>query len=304
MRILVAGLPRGGTTWFSRVVASAPGVQYIHEPDNRETEPYAAICMPRLRFQDPIPAKTRLPAYELLWDVAFAGGWPRRPVGVRARRLAMHPKLPGPIAVLSSTAFARIIRHRRPPTEHQLVKTVRALGTIEWIADRYSPKVIVVWRSPLNVLGGFGERGWTTSAGGLVRRRFEGTAAGSPPDDPDGNFIWTLCARLGLLLDTAARHPDWLVVRHEETTQDPAARFRDIFRSIELPWAPEVDAFLESSNVAGTGWETKRVASQEATRWKERLSQAQTDTARDVLARFSELAVVGPVFARCLAEMD
>jgi hypothetical protein len=303
VRILVGGLARSGTTWFSQVIASAPGVQYIHEPDTLTNDPFAYIGTRGLRFEEPLQPGESIPGYELMWDVAFAGGWPDGRVGRVARRVAFHPRIPRPIAIASSTALARVVRRRRPPTAHQVVKSVRMLLTIEWIADRYRPKVVVVWRSPLNVLGSFREQEMTTTAGSVVRRRFETTAAGPPPRDPDGNVFWTICARLGLLLEAAERHPDWLIVRHEEVAADPPAQFRDVFARLELPWSRDVDAFLDASNEPGTGWETKRVASREATRWKERLSRDQIATAGEVLQRFSEVPGIGPVYAECLAEM-
>ena len=304
MRILVGGLARSGTTWFARALAAAPGVQYIHEPDTRGNDPFAYIGTRGIRFQEPFEPGTHVPNYELMWDVAFAGGWPRNLPARVARRAVMHPRLPDAVARTASTALARLVRRRRPPTEHQLVKSVRVVMTIEWLADRYQPKVIVVWRNPLNMLSSYRERKEAGATGTAVHRRYSETPAWPAPTDPDGNVIWTICARLGLLLETTKRHPEWLVIRHEHTASDPFVRFKHIFHQLSLPWSSGVDAFLNASNRPGTGWETNRVASREPTRWKERLSAEQIHISGEVLRRFSEVPGMGPVFAECLAEME
>ena len=301
MRFLVGGLARSGTTWFAETLASAPGFQYIHEPDTLTTDPFAWIGTRGIKFQEPIPPGTRMPNYQLMWDVAYSGGW--RGAAPLLRRLALNRKLPKVVNIASSTTLARIARRRKPPTPHQLVKSVRVLMTIEWIADRYRPKVAVVWRSPLNMLASVRANEMAMSFGTAIQRRYIDTVAWPPPGDPDGKAAWTICARLGVLLEIAGRHPDWMVVRHESVAADPTGKFRDVFARLEIPWAPEVEAFLAASNEPGSGWETKRVASKEATRWKERLSADQIRTAGGVMERFSTVEGVGPIFAECLSEM-
>lgn len=43
-QILVAGLPRSGTTWLAKVVDSSPKVLYIHEPDSWKRIPCVPFC--------------------------------------------------------------------------------------------------------------------------------------------------------------------------------------------------------------------------------------------------------------------
>ena len=81
-RVLVAGLPRSGTTWVGEVLGRTAGARYLHEPDNHLVRPDAWL------------AKRRLGPYPELR--------PRRP---RRRRLraAVGPGLrrrPGPLAAL------------------------------------------------------------------------------------------------------------------------------------------------------------------------------------------------------------
>jgi hypothetical protein len=304
MRIFVAGLARSGTTWFARAVGSAPGVQYIHEPDTRSNDVLAYVGTHGIDFEWPIAPGTRLPYYELMWDLAFAGGWPAGKAPRIAERLAGIKALPRWTRLRALAVIARASKRRHPPTEHQLVKSVRVVMTLEWIADHYRPTVVVVWRSPLNMLASYRERderaGHVQAA---VRKRFEGTAAWPPPADDDGGMVWNLCSRLGLLLETAARHRDWLVVRHETIADDPLAGFKAVLSSIGLPWSPEVESYLDAANRPGTGWTVERVASDEAAVWKRRLSADQVRTAAEVIASFSKVPGVEAPFVRCLEEL-
>src|SRR5205807_6913329 len=126
---------------------------------------------------------------------------------------------------------ARVARRRPPTGEHQLVKSVRALLAVEWIVETYRPIVIVVWRHPLNVLGSWLERGWwgawVVAGVPAVRDRFALSAVWPQPPRADrvASAAWAVCAQAVLLLETAARHPRWTVVAHEELSSDPVVGF-------------------------------------------------------------------------------
>jgi hypothetical protein len=298
-------LARSGTTWFAQALGAAPGARYVHEPDTRSNTVFAYMGTDEIDFERPIAPGTRLPRYEIMWDNAFAGGWPTGPLARLATGVAGATWVPRTLRLSILEAAARAGRARPPVSEYPVVKSVRCLMTIEWIAERYRPTVVVVWRSPLNMLASYRERdqrGGDVQA--AVRERYDGTDAWPPPADPDGGMMWNLCSRLGVLLETASKHPDWLVVRHEHMTRDPVERFRSVFSQAALPWSDGVEAFLASSDKPGTGWAVERVASEEATAWKRRLSAEQIRAAADVMSRFATLPGLGAPFMACLEETD
>ena len=57
-RILVAGLPRSGTTWVAEVLGRTAGARYLHEPDNHLVRPDAWWAKRRPR-RLPRPAARR-----------------------------------------------------------------------------------------------------------------------------------------------------------------------------------------------------------------------------------------------------
>jgi len=237
-----------------------------------------------------------------MWDVAYAGGWTPRAQDV-IRRIGRASAIPPSIRVAATSALARLVRRRTPPGEHQLVKSVLAGASIEWIAARYRPRVVVVWRSPLNMLASLLDLGQQGAMSSTLQQPFIGTPVWPPPDDDvAARVLWKTCAKQSLLLGAANRHPDWLVFRHEDLTSDPPAAFRRVFADLGLTWSHDVEVFLRSSNRAGTGWETARIARDEATVWMRRLTSEQIESGRRVLARFAMLPDVGSSFARCLDE--
>ena len=47
-RVLIAGLPRSGTTWVGEVLGRTAGAHYLHEPDNHLVRPDAWWAKRRL----------------------------------------------------------------------------------------------------------------------------------------------------------------------------------------------------------------------------------------------------------------
>ena len=267
---------------------------------------FAYVGTRGLTFQTPLTPGRRLPDYELLWDVAFAGGWPAGRVTKAVMRVARSDRVGRASKVFALKTLAHAVRHRRPQGDHQVVKSVRALMSLEWIAERYRPRVVVVWRNPLNMLGTYLDLDWETSGilQQAVRDRFEGTQVWPPPaGEETEKAAWGICARLAFLLETVGRHPDWRLIRHESLSADPVPGCRAVLADLEIPWGAEVEAFLESSNRPGTRWETSRVSAEEGTAWKRRLTPDQVRMGSEVMRRFAGLPQIGAPFARCLEEL-
>jgi len=303
--ILVAGLPRGGTTWFGRVLASAPGTVYVHEPDTRETAPYARAGL-HGQWQDPNPAALArgVPAYDRLWRVAFAGGWGDGVFRRGITHVSVSRRMPARVARTMQSALTRHAE-RHPRGGRAVVKTVYAYYSLEWIADRFDPAIAIVWRSPLNMLPSWLELGWfphPVRDRRPVRERFEGTAAWPPPEDLGvERIVWTSCAHLTVMLETAARYPAWHVSSHEALCMDPVRGFKEVFDAVGLPWSEEVETYLAAHDRAGTGFSESRVASDEPEAWKRRLTPAQRDAALRVVESFAPEWPAGSALGRWAA---
>ena len=303
-RIFIVGLPRSGTTWLSRTMARAPGVRYVHEPDNRRVEPLAFVGTLGLGSVPWLAPGAKAPDYRRLWAMAFAGGWPEsHPVVTRLHRLARSNRVPRQVRIALFRRAAGLAGRRRPEGEHQVVKSVGAYLSIDWVAQEFDPTMVVVWRHPLNMAPAWVDQGWepTLAAPGMeaVRNRFERTAVWPPPEG-DGliQAAWHICARSALMLETVARHPDWTVISHEQQCLDPTARFTELFGRIGLTWTPELRDMLAESNRPGTGYTTQREWKDEPLRWRTRLESAEQESVTSIVHSFEEVSQTAAAFWR------
>ena len=99
-RVLVAGLPRSGTTWVGEVLGRTAGARYLHEPDNHLLRPEAWWAKRRLGPYPELDPGDDAADYERLWALAFAGG-PRPSLlyaGARVLQRAGAPRISGRLA--------------------------------------------------------------------------------------------------------------------------------------------------------------------------------------------------------------
>jgi hypothetical protein len=297
-RILVSGLPRSGTTWLSRTLATAPGVKYVHEPDNREVDPFAWLATRGIETRPSLTPGDEVPDYRLMWELAFAGGWPQDAVMIAGlHRLGSSPRVPRILRVPMLRRAAKAAARREPQGAHQLVKSVAASLAIEWIAHEFDPRVVVVWRHPLNLVPAWIEQGWRTadkaSATPAIRSRFETTPAWPPPTGEGVRAVaWAVCAESVPLLETAHAHPSWRTVSHEQQSLRPLAAFRELFDHLELSWTDDVEQQLMATDRSGSGFATNRRSAEEARRWQSRLTGADQDEILATVELFEKLSPV------------
>jgi len=303
--ILVVGGPRMGTTWVAEALSHAEGAIWINEPDNEWPDPFALKAkLPLGRFpildeSDPDP-----PAYLELWQRAFAGFHQSGPLLALADRLEnwertrrdlwralcdhANPRVTPWLRVLVSLA--------RPPSKRAaarlvVVKSVHSPLALEWVASRVRPRVLVVLRHPFNTIASWLEFGW----GGCyldthpkVRERFADPWA-FPQLGEDRSLVaavtWEVALFTSVLRAAVQAHPDWLVISHESLCADPLDGFRKIYADLGLTWTQGVERFVRDSNRPGRGYETARLAADQADRWKHRLTRQHVEEIWQVLSR-------------------
>ena len=84
----------------------------------------------------------------------------------------------------------------------------------------------------------------------------------------------------------------WTVVAHEELSSDPVVGFRRLLAAIGLDWDPGIERRIAESDRSGSGYETSRVAFDEAKRWRSRLNADEIAAANRVIAGFEEVSRV------------
>jgi len=301
--LLLAGIPRCGSTWTMRALDSDPTILLVNEPDN-EGQTASAIWAKRELGRFPVLSEDADdPRYRRLWDWAIAGaptsrrliaaGWLLNTVQPEGRRRFYQGRM-SPRMQLAGALGARPGFGRRPELERHrlLVKSVHAPLALEWLTKTYGFEVFVLFRHPGNVLASWIALDLTDRFARMedhpaIRARL----ASTPPlprrgVDPIARIVWLIGLLTLMLEESTARHPEWVVRTHEELCRDPVAEFRRLFADLHLPWCDAVEDFLTENDRPGQGFAVRRVASDAPGAWKSRLTPGQIDTLQQVLAEF------------------
>jgi hypothetical protein len=309
--VLVAGVPRSGTSWVGRVLGSTAGAAYLSEPDNHGHTPYALrakLGLPGV-FYPRLAPDSVVPAYERLWREAFRSPVLQAPSPVEQVRskaalrllrrvstatvrdaIARPERAEWPVRLASRLA----VPERPPPhTGNLVVKTVHAPLALEWIAARFEVRVVVVERGPLSVLSSWKAMGWIGDAplSELDRdsvRELEQEAGvepftGSSSVDEAAHLIGLLSFGLRA---ASERHPDWSFLTHEALSADAHGSFAALAADLGLGWGAANDRLLDALDRPGSGYETARAQNELGDVWRNRLTPAEVAGASAVLDRF------------------
>ena len=301
--LLIVGVPRSGTTWTMRALASATDAVKVLEPDSEDKWPAAIHAKYRLGRYPVLQPGDRAPAYRRLWAWTLQGARePRRSV------LARHILGPGaedriydghrdPVTWLASTLARdpRVLPGAAVPTggPRVVAKSIHAQFAVEWIAAEFPVDVVFLLRHPASVLASWMELNLKDSRYSTLEHRrdirvryVEPWGIPLPGDDPVERMSWMIGLLLAAIEDTARRHPEWHLRTHEQLCADPPGEFRRLYDEVGLQWNGATDRFLEEHNAPGTGFVVKRVASELTDSWQHRLDATQLATLRRVLSWF------------------
>lgn len=302
--LLIAGVPRSGTTWIGRALGHTDGTAYVNEPDGFR-DPLAFRVMLEYGENPVLGPGDVAPDVERLWAGALAGGRPSGTWRDRAARV-LYDRSPlderraaraagrarGRLGLAARLAQPRVAE----PSKRVVVKSVQGALALEWITDRFHPRVLVIERNPFNVLSSWSELGYvrnpreTEAIAAYARRRW---SIAPPPDDAPHLAMQTFLFGVltSSLREAAAKHPDWIRARHEDLCVDTVTRFRALAAEVGLVWGDDAEQFLTTSDREGTPYRTQRRTEEQPNRWRDRLGPDQLATIRDVLGRFPHALV-------------
>lgn len=313
-RVLLLGVPRSGSTWLGNVLGRAAGARPVYEPDGPLSDVLGAMVATRLGPYPELQAGERSGWYRLVWDLAFAGGWPWDQVEQARQAGRSLVRVPPAVRDALVATLAAGTARLRPAPGTVVVKSVNAAFSAAWLAERYDPQVVVLRREPLDIVSSWLAVGmadlWPIGREG---RPQPGVLARRGLRAPEGlrdaaAAAWDVGALLLALQEAAAAHPRWVVRSYEELSREPVAAVRALFDEVGLGWDPAVEAYLEAAdqpgfvvhqgtasthpNALGAGEAGTRRATG-GPQYLRRMSPEQIADARRVLERF-ELGAWGP----------
>lgn len=251
--ILVTGSHRSGTTWVGRMLATAPKVDYIHEPFKPGWAlpytftrsdlwfPYIAAHNGRAWEQDTL----RTLRFEYSWRQKYAEAPSVRQAWTAASKWARWN--------------SRRVRGHRP-----LIKDPIALFAAPWLADRFGVDVVVMIRHPAAFVSSIKLKRWRfdwthwTRQPELMQTLLAPFAADieARTHNPAGEDLvdqailqWRVFHHVIDVYRSA--RPDWLFVRHEDLSLDPVGGYREMFGRLGLSWTPACEAIVRQSSDEG-----------------------------------------------------
>jgi len=288
-----------------RVLETDRSVLPVLEPDNEGTSAPAIWGKRHAgRFPVLLPGD-RDDDYRALWQWAL-GGAPRPARLALAAQVMKGVQRPSrtrylqghrvPLMSVAAALGRRPPGHPDPapePGRRVLVKSVHVPLCLGWLAGEFALDVVVLLRHPGNVLASWlkldlNEQFVRLEENPAVRAHFvDRWSLPQPGPDPLERVVWEIGVLTKALEEEAAAHPEWLLRTHEDLCRSPLADFEQVFSDLGLSWGGEAQRFLSESDQPGEGFETRRVRAQLPDAWRTKLTSAQIEVLRRVLAPFS-----------------
>ncbi len=313
--VLIAGTPRCGSTWLANVLGRTTDARTVYEPDGPFSDILGALVATRLGPFPVLRPEDESRWYQVVWDLAFSGGWPWDRVEAARSAGRQMVKIPPSVrdAVVAGLAMGTARVRRRP--DHVIIKSVNSAFALEWITARYAPRVVVLRRNPLNVISSWlvldMASMWPLGDHPSIREHYLEPLGITPPAEgisPVASVAWKVGLLTLALKETAERHPDWVQISYDELSEEPLAGCQDLFDRLDLPWTDDATKFLKEADDphyvvhggsrrvhpnAVTATEGTNRRSQQASQYLRRLTPGQIADARAVLAQFP-LGAWGP----------
>jgi hypothetical protein len=283
--IFLTGNGRSGTSWVGATLASAPGTLYYPEPCN-PVRWRVAQGVPR-RCEDEVWSTVFFPdergeTFRRCLDESFRGR-PSRNAGHGLREYAERATRPTRV----------------------LIKEVAAFASVEWVAQRWNPRVVVIWRHPGAYAASVRD---LRNPGGELRRfellRDRLASCGRLADEVlrrlnkiNGPFEASVAAwamRSRIVMEAMQRHHEWHSIRFEHFALNPVLAFQELYATLGLRFTPDVLLHIErtsNKHVTGT-FSTSRISSERIDAWRNDLTEDEIATVRRIIEPF-DLAMFG-----------
>ena len=254
--ILVTGAHRSGTTWVGKMLAADADTAYISEPLNVLHRPgvfrakvsrwYQYICEEN--------EKEFLPAYEELIDFDYHLLDEIRSIRSRKDFLRMGRDF--------LIFYNGSLRGQRA-----LIKDPFAVFSTPWFAQKLNCKVVVTVRHPGAFASSLKRLNWNFDFKDLLDQpllmrdhagAYQDEMKSIKADDVIGqaSLLWKIIYRSAH--STLNLNPDFIVVRHEDLSRDPASGFHDLYAKLGLDFTPKVEKTILNSSSSENPMELSR----------------------------------------------
>lgn len=284
--VVVAGLPRSGTSWLAKCLSFAPGFTYYREPDNLNFVPGAEERFVNLY----LTAEHDDPAYRRLMTRAAAGQV------ATARTMRQDP---GPLLKFFGSR-GRSLGERFPflffRKRHVLMKLVYANLNLAWLsANLPHARQICVLRHPCGQFESWKRLGWEPTPARLLENpRLVADHLGPFTDLirsaagfwERAGALWAATAYV-LHRQTPAEG-DRIIIFHEWLCGAPVERFKELYGRVDMTWTQKAERFVRDSDSEDDQrtYSMSRPTAEQIDKWKKRLSAEDVESCRRFVEPF------------------
>jgi hypothetical protein len=293
--ILVTGAHRSGTTWVGKMLAVDTDTAYISEPLNVWHRPgvfrakvsrwYQYICEEN--------GNEYLPAFEELLDFDYHLWNEIRSIRSRRDFLRMGRDF-------------LIFYNGSLHGQRALVKDPFAVFSMPWFAKKLNCKVVITVRHPAAFASSLKRLNWNFDFKDLLDQPllmrdhldiYREEMGGINTEDVIGqaSLLWKLIYRS--VHEARSLNPDFILVRHEDLSRDPAGGYRDLYAKLGLDFTQKVEKIILNSSSSGNPRELSRKkvhavkldSRANMDNWKKRLTEDEVKRIREMTKDVSPL---------------
>jgi hypothetical protein len=264
--ILVTGSHRSGSTWVGKVISESPSVAYIHEPFNIHAQPSLGVCSAKFDYWFTYISSENESKYYRDFQNVLEWKYNLLPAILQTRSRQELKKV--------IKEYEQFLKYRNSQTR-PLLKDPLAIFSTEWMASRFNLDVVILIRHPAAFAGSLKVKNWRFPFAHFLQQPllmqnylypFKDEIKAHVEKERDiidqAALLWKIFHHI--IANYQEKHPDWLFVRHEDISFDPAIGFQKVFEHLNLDFSEAVQQKVqEYSNL-----EKSKSANQKVPTWK------------------------------------
>ena len=293
--ILVTGAHRSGTTWIGKMLATDPSTAYVSEPLNVWHRPGIFRAQVRYWYQYICDENESefLPAFNELLEFEYHLWKEIRSIRSLKDFLRMGRDF--------RTFYYGLEEGRRA-----LLKDPFAVFSAAWFARKLNFKVVISVRHPLAFASSLKRLNWSFDFQDLLDQPllmrdylepYRSQMGSVKSEDVIGQaaLLWKMIYHT--VHSTLDLNPDFIIVRHEDLSRDPANGFRNLYNSLGLDYSHHVEKAILDSSSNENPMELSRKKVHDVKldsrasmhNWKKRLTEDEIKRVREVTKETSQL---------------
>jgi hypothetical protein len=190
--------------------------------------------------------------------------------------------------------------------QRALLKDPFAVFSMPWFASKLNCKIVVTVRHPAAFASSLKRLGWNFDFNDLLSQPllmrdhldpYREQMRSIKADDVIGqaSLLWTMIYRF--VHDACRQNPDFIAVRHEDLSRDPASGFRDLYSHLGLEFTPRVERGITNSSSSENPTELRRGKTHSVRldsranidNWKKRLTDDEINRMREITEETARL---------------